>query len=138
MKIKVNSKDVLEIAKALKCGWLDTSKIESFKTLLEGYHPHKEIKRDELNYYLDCLYKGWGYTPTNMEIVNETMLEGLPDELLEKWEKHIESNSVYRRIVKEAFFGLVAVKALGGKFEDLNPDFEPDFSFMEGEPPTFI
>lgn len=69
-----------------------------------------------------------------MEVVNETMLEGLPDELLEKWEKHIESNSVYRRIVKEAFFGLVAIKALGGKFEDLNPDF----SFMEGEPPTFI
>ena len=47
----MNSKDVLEIAKALKCGWLDMGKIESFQSLLDGYNPPKEIKPDELNYY---------------------------------------------------------------------------------------
>lgn len=34
MKMKLNSVDVLQIAKALKCGWLDTDRIESFKALL--------------------------------------------------------------------------------------------------------
>lgn len=133
MKIKVNSKDVLEIAKALKCGWLDTSKIESFKTLLEGYNPHREIKRDELNYYLDCLYKGWGYIPTDRRQIEEMMLQGLDADLLEKWEKHIEDGSVYKRMVKEAFLGMVAIRALGGAFMEI----EPDFSFTDEEPPTF-
>lgn len=58
MKVKVDSKDVLEIAKALKCGWLDLNKIEMFKNLLDGYNPPKTIKKKELDYYLDCLYKG--------------------------------------------------------------------------------
>lgn len=133
MKIKVNSKDVLEIAKALKCGWLDMGKIASFQSLLDGYNPPKEIKRDELNYYLDCLYKGWGYIPTDRKQIEETMLQGLNADLLEKWEKRIEDGSVYKRIVKEAFFGMVAIRALGGTFTNI----EPDFSFTNGEPPTF-
>ncbi|MDD3040199.1 hypothetical protein [Bacteroides sp.] len=133
MKVKVDSKDVLEIAKALKCGWLDMGKIESFKSLLDCYNPHKEIKRDELNYYLDCLYKGWGYKPTDEGSIKEMMLQGLDGELLEKWRKHIESNSVYKRMVKEAFLGMVAIKALGGTFADI----EPDFSFTGEEPPDF-
>ena len=64
MKMKLSSLDVLQIAKALKCGWLDTDRIESFKSLVDGYNPPKEISRKELSYYLDCLYKGWGYEPT--------------------------------------------------------------------------
>jgi hypothetical protein len=96
MKVKLSSKDVLEIAKALKCGWLDMGKITSFQSLLDGYNPPKEIRRDELNYYLDCLHKGWGYTPTSKEQVNETMLQGLDADLLEKWKKRIEDGSVYK------------------------------------------
>ena len=57
MKMKLNNVDVLQIAKALKCGWLDTDRIESFKSLVDGYNLPKEISRKELNYYLDCLYK---------------------------------------------------------------------------------
>lgn len=133
MKVKVNSKDVLEIAKALKCGWIDMDKIASFKSLLDGYNPPRQIKQDELSYYLDCLYKGWGYTPTNKERVNETMLQGLDADLLEKWEKRIEDGSVYKRMVKEAFWGMVAIRALGGTFTDI----EPDFSFTDDEPSTF-
>lgn len=133
MKIKVNSKDVLEIAKALKCGWLDMGKIATFQSLLDGYNPPKEIKRDELNYYLDCLYKGWGYKPTDKETVNEMMLQGLDADLLEKWEKHIKSDRVYKRMVKEAFLGMVAIRALGGTFTDK----EPDFSFTGEEKPNF-
>lgn len=133
MKVKLNSKDVLEIAKAMKYGWLDMGKIESFQSLLDCYNPHKEIKRDELSYYLDCLYKGWGYKPTDEGAIKEMMLQGLDDELLEKWQKHIENNSVYRRMVKEAFLGMVAIKALGGTFTDK----ESDFSFTEEEKPDF-
>lgn len=132
MKIKLNSKDVLEIAKALKNGWLDTGKIASFQSLLDGYNPPKEIKRDELNYYLDCLYKGWGYKPTDKETINKMMLQGLDGELLEKWQNHIENNSMYKIMVKEVFWGMVAIKALGGTFTDI----EPDFSFINKEPPA--
>ena len=47
MKMKLSSLDVLQIAKALKCGWLDTDRIESFKSLVDGYNPPKEISRKE-------------------------------------------------------------------------------------------
>lgn len=133
MKLKINSADVLQIAKALKSGWLDTDKVESFKSLVEGYNPPHKIKRDELNYYLDCLYKGWGYAPTRKEVIREMMLQGLDADLLEKWEKHIDDDSVYKMLVKDAFLGMAAVKALGGTFADV----EADFSFMEKEPPKF-
>lgn len=133
MKIRLNSIDVLQIAKALKCGWLDTDKIDSFKSLVDGYNPPKEIKRDELNYYLECLYKGWGYTPTDKEAIKEKMLQELDSDLIEKWQKSIENNSLYKRMVKDAFWGMVAIKALGGTFTDT----EPDFSFTEREPPKY-
>lgn len=133
MKMKLNSVDVLQIAKALKCGWLDTNKIASFKSLVEGYNPPKEIKRDELNYYLDCLYKGWGYEPTEWERVKELMLQGLDGDLLEKWKQQIEDGSIYRRMVRDAFLGMVAIRALGGTFTDK----EPDFCFINDEPPKF-
>ena len=133
MKIRLNSIDVLQIAKALKCGWLDTDKIDSFKSLVDGYNPPKEIKRDELNYYLDCLYKGWGYTPTDKGIVKEMMLQEFDKDLLKKWQKSIDDNSIYKKMVKEAFWGMVAVKALGGTFADI----EPDFSFASREPPKY-
>lgn len=133
MKIKMNSKDVLEIAKALKCGWLDVGKIASFQSLLDGYNPSKEIKQDELNYYLDCLYKGWGYKPTAKETINEMMLKGLNADLLEKWEKHIKNDSVYKRMVKEVFLGMIAIRALGGTFSEK----ELDFSFESEDRQSF-
>ena len=94
MKMKLNSVDVLQIAKALKCGWLDTDRIESFKSLVDGYNPPKEISRKELSYYLDCLYKGWGYEPTEWEQVKEKMLQGLDGDLLEKWKRQMDDGSV--------------------------------------------
>lgn len=133
MKMKINSIDVLQIAKALKSGWLDTDKVESFKSLVEGYNPPEDIRRDELNYYLDCLYKGWGYKPTDEEKINDAMLQRLDADLLEKWERQIEDGIVYKRMVKNAFLGLVAIKALGGTFANV----EDDFSFMEKNPPKF-
>lgn len=133
MKIRLNSIDILQIAKALKCGWLDTDKIDSFKSLVDGYNPPQEIKRDELNYYLECLYKGWGFTPTNKEAIKEMMLQELDSDLLKKWQKSIEDNSLYKRMVKDAFLGMVAIKALGGTFTDI----EPDFSFTERKPPKY-
>lgn len=47
--------------------------------------------------------------------------------------KSIEDNSLYKRMVKDAFLGMVAIKALGGTFADI----EPDFSFTEREPPKY-
>ena len=131
MKIKLSSVDVLQIAKALKCGWLDTDKIASFKSLVDGYNPPKEVSEGELMHYLDCLYKGWGYEPTAWEQVKEKMLQGFDGDLLERWRRQIEDGSLYRRMVKEAFVGLIATKALGGTFMDK----EPYFGFVNGEPP---
>lgn len=126
--MKLSSIDVLQIAKALKCGWLDTDKIASFRRLVEAYNPPREIKQHELDYYLDCLYKGWGYEPTARKQFIEAMLQGLDGDLLEQWRQSIEDGQVYRRLVKDAFMGLMAVKALGGTFTDK----EPDFGFMDG------
>lgn len=61
------------------------------------------------------------------------MLQGLDGDLLEKWRRQIEDGSIYSRFVKDAFIGLVAIKALGGTFTDK----EPDFGFMESKPPKF-
>lgn len=133
MMMKLNSVDVLQIAKALKCGWLDTDKIESLKSLVDGYNPPREIKQKKLDFYPDCLYKGWGYKPTEWEQVKEQMLQGLDGDLLEKWKRQIEDGSIYKRFVKDAFIGLMAIKALGGTFTDK----EPDFGFADGEPPKF-
>ena len=133
MEIKLNSLDVVQIAKALKCGWLDLDKIESFKNLIEGYNPPKEITREELSYYLDCLYKGWGYIPTDKEEIKKAMLQDFNSKQLEKWGNRIEDGSIYKELVKSAFLGLVAVKGLGGRFDDV----EPDFSFMDKAAPNF-
>ena len=89
MKVRLNSKDVLEIAKSLKCGWLDMGKVERFKSLLEGYNPPREITQKQVSYYLDCLYKGIGYTPNDEAKVMVAMQEGLDQDLLEKWQKSI-------------------------------------------------
>ena len=133
MKIKLSSVDVLQIAKALKCGWLDIDKIDSFKSLVEGYNPHKEIKKQELSYYLDCLYKGWGYVPTEQKEVRGMMLKDFDSDLLDKWQRQIDDGSIYKRMVKDAFLGMVAIRALGGTFTDK----ELDFSFSDDEPPKF-
>ena len=133
MKIRLSSVDVLQIAKALKCGWLDTDKIESFKSLVEGYNPPKEIKKQELSYYLDCLYKGWGYVTTEQKEIQEMMMKDFDCDLLDKWQRQIDDGSIYKRMVKDAFLGIVAIRALGGTFTDK----EPDFSFTDDEPPKF-
>ena len=80
-------------------------------------------------HYLDYLYKGWGYEPRKWEHVKEQVLQGLDGDLLERWRRQIEDGSLYRRFVKEAFVGLVAIKALGGTFTEK----EPDLGFVNGE-----
>ena len=133
MEVMLNSVDVLQIAKALKSGWLDLSKIESLKSLVDGYNPPKRVTGNELEYYLNCLYKGWGYIPTDKDKIKKALLQGLDGKLLEKWQSYIEDESVYRQFVKSAFIGLLAIKGLGGCFEDV----EPNFSFIEMKPPKF-
>lgn len=133
MEIKLSTKDVLELAKAIKSGRLEIDKVERLNSLKENYNPPKKIGDKELEYYLKCLYDGWGYVPIGVREVQEIMLAGLNGEQLEIWKDRIEDCSVYRRLVKDAFFGLMAVKALGGVFTEK----EPDFKFMEQEPPKF-
>lgn len=133
MKLKINSVDALQIAKALKSGWLDTDKVDSLKKLVEGYNPPREIKKKEVDFYKDCLLKAWGYIPTDQKQVEEITLGGLDEALLNQWQSRIESGQVYRMMVRQAYMGLLAVKALGGKFVEV----EPDFGFMDKEPPEF-
>lgn len=130
MKVRLESKDVAEIAKSLKSGWLDMGKVAVFQRLIKGYNPPKAITKQELDYYLDCLKKGWGYIPTDQENLQQTMLENLPDDLKAEWIEQINEGSIYRNLIKEAFLGLCALKGLGGTFTDQ----EGDFSFMEQEP----
>lgn len=130
MKVKLENKDVLEIAKSLKSGWLDMDKVAVFQRLVKGYNPPKAITKQELNYYLDCLQKGWGYIPTNQKEIEQIMLEGLPDELITEWQDQINDGIIYRTLVKEAFWGMCALRGLGGTYTEI----EGDFSFMEQEP----
>lgn len=127
MKIKLSSLDVLQISKALKGGWLDLDKIDTFKSLVEGYNPPKGITDEELSYYLECLHKGYGYIPTPRKEFESQLLPELNNEQLEKWKDGIEDGSIYKQFVKRAFIGLVAVRGLGGTFEDV----KPVFSFIE-------
>ena len=127
MKIKLNSKDVLEITKAIKSGWLDVDKVERFRYLLNGYNPPKEITRKQMDYYRECLYMGWGYTPTDEAEIKSMMLECLPMDLKEKWQKSVEDGSVYKKLVRDAYLGMVAMRALGGKFTQK----DADYSFCE-------
>ena len=129
MKVKLDNKDVLEIAKSLKNGWLDMGKVAVFQRLIKGYNPPKAITNKELDYYLSCLKNGWGYIPTEQKQIEQTMLEGLPNELLAEWHDDIKSGIIYKTLVKEVFLGLVALKGLGGAF--INQ--QGDFSFMEKE-----
>ena len=133
MKIRLSSIDTLQLAKAIKSGCLDTDKVEALRQLVEGYNPHKSIGSDEFHYYLNCLYDGWGYEPTDIEITTESMLNELEGEELEKWRKRIDDYSVYKRLVKDVFVGLVAMRALGGTFTDK----EADFNFLNKKPPRF-
>ena len=58
------------------------------------------------------------------------MQEWLDKDLLEKWQRSIEDGSIYKRLVRDAFFGMVAIVAMGGTFA--NKEF--DFSFCETQP----
>lgn len=61
------------------------------------------------------------------------MLDTLEADVLERWRQKIDDYSIYKRMVKEAFIGLVAIRALGGTFTDK----EADFSFINRKPPKF-
>lgn len=132
MEIKLSSIEAAKIIEGLKNGSIDLSQFEGFKTLVEGYNPPKEITDEEVTYYLDCLHRGWGYVPTPRKEMGTALLQDLNDEQLKKWQSGIEDGSIYKQLVRDAFFGLVAFKALGGTFEHV----EADFSFMEALPPN--
>lgn len=129
MRIKLSSVDILEITKSLKGGWLDMDKVTSFKTLLDGYNPPKQITQRQMHYYCKCLYKGLGYTPTDEATINKIMLSELPANLKEKWERGINDGSVYKTLIRNAFFGMIAIRALGGSYTPKNEDY----SFCEEE-----
>ena len=121
MKIKLDGKDILEITKALKGGWLDTGKITMFQSLLDGYNPPKAITQGELDYYLDCLYKGMGYVPYPQENVDELMYKAVDDGLLDRW-----NDGYYKKLVRNVFMGMLAMRGMGGVIVDK----EHDFSFL--------
>ena len=129
MKIKLSNTDVVEIAKAIKSGWLDLSKVASFKSLLDGYNPTKPITAQQLDYFIKCLYRGVGYIP-NDEPTTKELFEQLPPDEKEKWAVGIENGQLYRMFIKDIFVGMVALKAIGGRFVDK----EPDFGFIETVP----
>lgn len=134
MKIKLSSLDMVEITKSLKGGWIDLNKISCFKGLLDGYNPRKRVSDKELHYYLERLRKGWGYKPNDESLYNEMIDAGVTLGMLDKDKAKVFKNEwLYRQMVKEAFIGLLSIKALGGEFYDV----EQDFSFIDETPPKF-
>lgn len=109
-------------------------RIRGFKSLLDGYNPPKEIGNFQMLYFLDCLYSGLGYTPTGEATIKKNLMAEIPTNLKEKWGDSIEDGSLYKMLVRDAFFGMVAIAALGGCFEQK----EADLSFCEQEPPFDI
>lgn len=125
MKVNLNSRDMVEIAKALKSGCLDLSKVERLRQLVEGYNPRRPITRRQMEYYLDCLYKAVGYVPNSKDYFIRCVenIEGL--DLSGK-----DLGETYKQMVRYIFLGMVCVRALGGVFENV----EADFSFCESIP----
>ena len=78
MKMKLNSVDVLQMAKALKCGWLDTDRIASFKRLArlfdKGY-----LKETETGYQV-LERRGKKFTRVEMTFRIDIKGVNLPDE----------------------------------------------------------
>ena len=57
------------------------------------------------------------------------MLSELPANLKEKWERGINDGSIYKMLIRNAFFGMIAIRALGGSYTPKNEDY----SFCEEE-----
>lgn len=134
MIIQLDQTAMIEIAKALKSGYLDMGKVKGFKTLLDNYRPIRHIGEKELNFYLKCLFDGWGYEPTDKELIKKELSNAIEGGLLGKeWEDGVKNGQCYNLLVKYAFKGLIAVKALGGLFTEK----EFDFSFIEKGWPIF-
>ena len=53
----------------------------------------------------------------------------LPTNLKEKWERGINDGSIYKMLIRNAFFGMIAIRALGGSYTPKNEDY----SFCEEE-----
>ncbi len=129
MKIKLSNTDAVQLARAIKGGCLDTDKVEFMKELVANYNPPKKISDERLAFFKRCLYDGMGFTPNGETKFFELIctLEQAQPELYAKWERQILDGQLYRRFIKECFIGLLAVKAVGGKFDILK---DADFSFL--------
>ena len=92
----------------------------------------KRTSKRQLDYYKECLYNGIGYIPTDEAVVIQKLEEELPTNLKEKWRENIYDGSIYKGLVKDAFWGMVAMVALGGTFTLKDEDYSfckeiPDF-----------
>ena len=98
-----------------------------FKKSFQDCGNMEMITDEDLAVYIDCLYKGWGYIPTKREDFEVIPSGEMNDEQAAMWKELNQNGDMYKICVKEAFLGLVAIRALGGTFEKV----EPDFSFIE-------
>lgn len=133
MKIRLSNKDAVELARAINGGCLDTDKVECLKSLVANYNPPKLVGEQELDYFKDCLYRGWGFTPNDEASFFDGVCKLAQTDapaLYDKWVRQIKNGQLYCQFIRMCFIGLLAVKAVGGKFDLFK---EADFSFM-GEP----
>lgn len=129
MEIKLNSNDLLELRKAFAHGYLDIDKVSFLRALKMDYRPLRLIGGGEMDYYLQALYDGWGYVPTSLTDFTEAALQSDEQETIDKVERN--SSKLYRRLVQNAFMGLLAIRALGGTFHGKR---DPDFDWMDERP----
>ncbi len=111
---------MLEIAKAIKGGQLDTDKIEGFKSLVENYRPNIPPTNEEIYKYIDGLFEFGNFIPTEKKAWIELTTQDLPDEEKSKCKEIFDGKGnferMYDELVKDAFWGTCAMLALGGKW----------------------
>ena len=129
MKIKLNSSSLIELAKAVKSGYLDLSKINGCDELLKYYKPPRHITDKRLEHYIKCLYDGSGYIPNSEEYMKELFMSS--DKLCNGNRAEIENGNMYKYFIELAFMGMVAKRAIGG----LTVVKDEDFSFLDQELP---
>ncbi len=135
MVMKLSNKDVLQLSRAIKKGWLDTTNVECLKQLVGGYNPARDIRQREVNYYLECIYKGLGFKPNSPEAfrIMSIEIEKQDKKLYDEFHQVLLDDTIYKDLIRDIFFGLVALKAIGGTFEDMQPNFE----WLNESPPEF-
>ncbi len=91
-------------------------------------------KESETNYYLECIHKGWGIHPQTSAEFLTWIKKMMPDDTLQEYREVVESGELYKELIKDIFWGLVALRGIGYSVDVFH---KLQFDWMEAEMPKF-